>query len=293
MKITEKRSLAVKAAAWIGVFLALMALVVWDLPTGSSGDRDSLHSVDSEKSRKTIEDSFVASGNHDMDELNSLRGSVAKILNHSLPYTERARIIGEIDFSLLDSEGVDSVKDYLTDIEASRRGDIELSLMSFIHQRWVDDPARVVDAIDVTLAVLGSREHHPVWREYILQYADRILFWHGEMPQVKSSKSLLSGAINQSLDEIETGVAGTALMALYRAKRDELLPIASKEIVERGLEMLNNPGTSLASQIAASQVVQSIAGEALSGVSGESGSVSFKGDYKVHSLLEKTFKKTE
>ena len=219
-----------------------------------------------------------------------IRASVRAMTARDRPYSARFEAIKRAEFSTLNPTEVAYLKDYLTSVETSQRGEIELSLMSFIHQHWVEDPTRASDALSVTLIILASDQHDPIWREYVLQNADRNLIWHGTQAWAEQAHQALRTAIQGTLTELETGVAGTALMALYRSQRDSLLPVAPEDLLRIGQKMLDHPQSSLANRIAASQIVQLLAGQTVQTESEKTTHLSDRvAQHTRHPLFEKTF----
>lgn len=190
-------------------------------------------------------------------EINGVSKIVALIADRDKAYVPRYRAIANLRLVNLDSQDLNKLLVFMKNPESLSLNEAEISLMNFVFQKFVDDEFLAESALDVIEAIALDDRQDPLWREYVLQYADRILFWHQDSARYGVEQKRVMDVLSLALTQTDLGIAGTALLAKRRIVRDEIAEVDEAAVIELATTWIVDENVALQNRISALQVLKS------------------------------------
>lgn len=124
-------------------------------------------------------------------------------------YFPRAQAIFRLG-TRLQTADIDAIYDFLNSKQADNLKTLEFNSLKndlvIVLMRQERYPSKLSTAL---LSMYRDKEHHPVWRDYCVQFMGRFY------PQaILSDRKLLEQGMREALNESSTGISGTALIAI-------------------------------------------------------------------------------
>ena len=185
------------------------------------------------------------------------------IFNTENDYWERSKRLKNLNWSGLTGSEIESIARFLL----SRSKDAQHPVSEFAIRndllRGLIDLNNYKDVVmQLFTEIPSDREnHHLLWREYVLQHASVFLQRYNEDRDNPSYPGKLFEVLEASMTEIDTGIAGTAFLNIYRIRGNYPELYQKYNLNQRAGETVLNPNADLATRISAVSVLQNHAVE--------------------------------
>lgn len=183
----------------------------------------------------------------------TIQSELEILLSEEAAYSERLKVLNEIDWSALDLEQYKAIKLFLISDSASVNEPVsQFAIRNDLLLKLITNPDCISMAAQVLVGVVSDLKQHPLWREYVLQhYSIFIDDYHGDGLVDPFVLDRLCEILSSSLGEIENGMSGTAFLNLKRLERSNPEILRDIDYMELAARAAINPDVDLSTRISA------------------------------------------